>query len=386
MGLRSQDKAINRSGFLAKQVTNPSTKAPTYVLAINSSGKIVGSQTVSSDRVAGFALPLADTYEIVAFADLNKNKQLDQGEPTALATGQTAAGLANTEITRKLGQLTLSTPTPAKVVGLTVPATGGDAVTLAVGEIAQVKDARFNTQTGENGLWKPETSLRAGNIGLFFTEPYDPNRIPVVFVHGIGGSPQDFIKLIPALDHSRYQAWFFAYPSGFRLEKAASALAGFIKIAAQKYGIPRVYIVAHSMGGLVSRAAIVDYFQDTKVTVDRFVSISTPWNGHSAASWGIRGLKYPVPSWIDMAPGSTFLKNLWSHKLPPSTRHWLIFGYDTRRLPWLTLNNDQVIDLQSSLYIPAQEESVRVFGLRRSHEGILSSHETAVKMNEYLSE
>jgi pimeloyl-ACP methyl ester carboxylesterase len=270
-------------------------------------------------------------------------------------------------------------------VGVIVPAADGAAVSVGVGEVASIHEARFAASIGEEGLWKPASSLEAGNLGLYFTEPYDPSRIPVVFVHGIGGSPQDFKKLIPALDRSRYQAWFFTYPSGFRLEKAAGALATLLELSMRKHGVPRVDIVAHSMGGLVSRAAILRLNKRSGPgRVDRFISISTPWGGYAAAKSGVKNLRYPVPSWIDMAPGSAFLTKLWKQELP--ARHWLIFGYDTKRLPWLTLNNDHVIDVGSALFPAAQEESVRVFGINKSHDNILFSPVTAAKMNEFLGE
>jgi len=385
LGLRKQDIAINKNGFLAVGIENPPASLPTYILALGSEKRVLGTEKVRGANLAGFVLPLKTPYDIVAFADRNGNGRLDANESAGVARDLTSTPLADPAAARQLYTIRLQKPAPADFVGLTVSTVSGDALPMAVGEVAKTSEARFAPKIGEDGLWKPETSLRAGNLGLYFTEPYDPSRIPVIFVHGIGGSPQDFAKLIPALDRSRYQAWFFTYPSGFRLEKAASALAAMTKIAAKAHGVTRVHIVAHSMGGLVSRSAILK-FQGGDVVVDRFISISTPWNGHQAAAWGVRGLRYPVPSWIDMAPGSDFLKRLWSQKLPSPTRHWLLFGYDTRRLPWLTLNNDQVINVNSSLYVPAQDESVRVFGMERSHEGILASPQTAVRMNQFLSE
>lgn len=66
---------------------------------------------------------------------------------------------------------------------------------------------------------------------------------------------------------------------------------------------------------------------DKRVSVEKFITISTPWGGHAAAKFGIRALKYPAPAWIDMAPGSAFLKALWREPLPPESRHSLMFGY-----------------------------------------------------------
>ncbi len=271
-------------------------------------------------------------------------------------------------------------------VGLSVPDSAGAAVGVAVGEIAKISDARFDPDIGVEGLWKPGSSLLNGALGLYFIEPYDASRIPVLFVHGIGGSPRDFTKLISSLDTSRYQAWFFTYPSGFRLEKAATALATMLELVRKQHGVRHVYLVAHSMGGVVSRAAILRMADSSEFPpVEKFITIATPWGGHAAAKSGLRALKYPVPAWIDMAPGSAFLKSLWSRELPKSTRFWLLFGYHTKQMPWLTLNNDTVIDIRSALLPAAQDEAVRVFGIEKSHEQILSSPETIRKMKEFLA-
>src|SRR5262249_54448351 len=63
-------------------------------------------------------------------------------------------------------------------------------------------------------------TLRGGNrmekTGLYFLEPYDPSRIPVVFVHGLMSSPFTWVKTINGLQQDpeirkRYQPWVFGY-------------------------------------------------------------------------------------------------------------------------------------------------------------------------------
>jgi pimeloyl-ACP methyl ester carboxylesterase len=89
----------------------------------------------------------------------------------------------------------------------------------------------------------------------------------------------------------------------------------------ERYGFKQCDVVAHSMGGLVARRAIEEQAIATGTSfVPRFVSISTPWGGHAAASGGIRHLKKPVPSWLDVAPGSQFLNEMYSERLPQGTR------------------------------------------------------------------
>jgi hypothetical protein len=55
--------------------------------------------------------------------------------------------------------------------------------------------------------------------GLFMLEPYDPDRIPVVLIHGLTSIPQMWVPTISAIEsdpelRSRYQFWVFAYPTG----------------------------------------------------------------------------------------------------------------------------------------------------------------------------
>ena len=49
--------------------------------------------------------------------------------------------------------------------------------------------------------------------------------MPILFVHGIGGHPQEFTTLVAALDRERFQPWFYLYPSGFGLDGISSHLA-----------------------------------------------------------------------------------------------------------------------------------------------------------------
>jgi hypothetical protein len=55
--------------------------------------------------------------------------------------------------------------------------------------------------------------------GLYMLEPFDPNRIPVVMVHGLWSSPATWMEMFNDLRSdprvsSRYQFWFYLYPTG----------------------------------------------------------------------------------------------------------------------------------------------------------------------------
>jgi len=392
LGVRGQVKAIENQAVIAVQVQGGAAeRMNTYVVALAGSD-ILAVESPGSDQMAVLLVPeKSSECTLLVFADANQNRRFDQGEAAGALTGVVPVSLADPEAKGRLNRVRLGGGAAAvsRLRGLEVPRTGAAdhaGFHLAVGEIAKPGEARFSTAAGEDGLWKPDSMLRQGNLGVYFLEPYDPTRIPVLFVHGIGGSPQDFDRLIPSLDRSRYQAWFFYYPSGFRLGKVANALDRILELLHQKHGMPRLQMVAHSMGGLVARGAIQRLAaRRAPLVVERFVSISTPWGGHNAASGGVRHLRYPVPSWVDIAPGSGYLKSLWSTPLPPETTHYLLYGYDTQRLPWLSHDNDGVIDESSALYPQAQAEAVRVFGIHADHVGILRDPLGLAKVNEFLS-
>src|SRR6266478_8056046 len=55
-------------------------------------------------------------------------------------------------------------------------------------------------------------------IGLYFLQPYDPERIPLVFVHGLFSTPFTWVETINGLQadpeiRKHYQFWVFAYPT-----------------------------------------------------------------------------------------------------------------------------------------------------------------------------
>lgn len=103
---------------------------------------------------------------------------------------------------------------------------------------------------------------------IYCPAPYDPDKIPVVFVHGLKSSPAAFRKLTNRLAvepwfRSRYQAWFFAYPTGtpwtynakiFRDEIQRATEHARTKGSLENWD--KMVLVAHSMGGLISRASV----------------------------------------------------------------------------------------------------------------------------------
>jgi pimeloyl-ACP methyl ester carboxylesterase len=99
--------------------------------------------------------------------------------------------------------------------------------------------------------------------GLYLLEPYDPNQIPVVFVHGLMSVPQMWVPTIDAIDsdpelRGQFQFWVFAYPTGDPILLSAlrlrESLASIYRLYPKTKGM---ILIGHSMGGIVSRLQAV---------------------------------------------------------------------------------------------------------------------------------
>lgn len=112
-------------------------------------------------------------------------------------------------------------------------------------------DEFFDPHYGTMGLYRP-TEFLAHTQGAFFQlEDYDRKKTMVLFVHGVEGTPRDWKYFVEGLDRNRFQPWFYYYPSGLPLERLGNFLAYYIMNLHQTpgYGINRLVIVSHSMGG-----------------------------------------------------------------------------------------------------------------------------------------
>ncbi len=100
-------------------------------------------------------------------------------------------------------------------------------------------------------IWGEKTESKSG---LYLLEPYDPNRIPVVFVHGLLSSGYTWLNVSNAVRadpeiRRRYQVWAFFYPTGNPILYSALRLREDLALAQKKYGLKHgIVLVGHSMG------------------------------------------------------------------------------------------------------------------------------------------
>ncbi len=106
-------------------------------------------------------------------------------------------------------------------------------------------------------------SHSADKTGLYFLQPYDPDRIPLVFVHGLFSTPFTWVETINGLQadpeiRKHYQFWVFGYPTGNPILYSALRLREELAKVDKLYPSHKPYVVVgHSMGGMLTHAQVV---------------------------------------------------------------------------------------------------------------------------------
>jgi len=114
-----------------------------------------------------------------------------------------------------------------------------------------------------------DAQKRESADGLYMVEPYQPNKIPVVFIHGLMSSPETWVQMINALKNDptvrkRYQFWFFSYSTGAPVIASAQKLRTALLAAEKEFcttpeakaNFDKMVLVGHSMGGLLARLMV----------------------------------------------------------------------------------------------------------------------------------
>jgi pimeloyl-ACP methyl ester carboxylesterase len=311
------------------------------------------------------------SHTVVAFQDVNGDGRWEPGEP--IASGPAGA--------RRRADLILGAGVPPPGVVLDLDRAATHSGLLHAGELRSLEGPPAGVL--EQGLWEPLTAAKRRGLGVWFLQPYDPAKIPVLFVHGIGGAPGDFAALIAALDPERYQPWVASYPSGLRLSLVAEVLRTVLVDLRDRFDIARLFVVAHSMGGLVARAAVAALAaQHEAAFVALLVTLATPYGGHPLAALGMAYAPSRIPVWADLAPASGFLKGL-EAPLPSSVRFALLFTFGERSM-LVGGNNDGVVPLASQLAAYAQADASEVRGFDADHVGVLSDAQAIRHLNDLL--
>ena len=325
------------------------------------------------------------SYHVFAFEDANENLRYDQGEPVYYAGARQAPIAAAAGTGTDLGRLGLTMAAPDGLDELRAVAqrdivSSAELQRVHRGTLASLADPRFSQEVATEGMWAPYAAFKKYGAGTYFLEPYDPARVPVVFVHGVNGSAREFTAIIDSLDRSRFQPWVFQYPSGLRLETVSQFLFENLEELQLRHQPRRFAIVAHSMGGLVSRNTVNKFVRrGGEQAIALYVTIATPWDGNEEAAMGTRLAPVALPVWFDLSPNSPFLEDLFRTPLPDSLPYYLFYGYRGGS------GTDGAVTLLSLLKLPAQEAARRVIALPEDHNSILGNAELIVRLNALLA-
>ncbi len=326
-------------------------------------------------------------HNLIAFIDKNKNLICDIGEPSGEIIGAEKVSMPNGGVSGNL-DIVVTEQNSGKTgfpLGYKLQQKKYKKFhSTCPGAIADLDDFIFSAEFGRKGLWDGLEFFKEIGGNIYFLEEYDPNKIPVLFVHGVGGSPQDWRKFFDSIDRSRYQPWFFYYPSGSSLDSMAYLLFWKIQSLQVKYKFKEMYITAHSMGGLVVRSFLIKYgFAFPSIT--KFISISTPWGGEELAELGVKYSPGVVPAWRDMQPESELIKYIFSKKLSPDIDYYMFFGHKGNR-NILRENNDKAVTLASQLDQRSQQDAKMIYGFNEDHVSILSSKQVMSQFNTILAQ
>jgi hypothetical protein len=248
------------------------------------------------------------------------------------------------------------------------------------GRIAALDEQMFSFESAKMGLWLPVDFANQYGGGLMLLRAFEPGKVPVVFVHGISGSARSFDNVIQALDKTQFQPWVLQYPSGVRLEVVSEYLRQSLDKLYEQYKFPRIMLVAHSMGGLMTRSFMMKYVEGRssyKIAVG--VTINSPLQGMDSAIKGVKSSPIVVPVWRDMASNSEYVQKVNAWRWPKAIPYHLIFSY----LPGE--DGDGVVPLTSQLSLSLQDQATELHGFQGEHTAILADPEFGKRLVAILS-
>jgi len=335
-------------------------------------------------EVAGshFGLNLPEgRFDLLVVADIDGNGVFEQSE----VVGTRSIKVDNASVPEKvLGQVDVQLIEPVAIdwdLSIDVPDTRSRSESLFFpsGTIRTLDDPIFDSSFSTLGMYDPASFTEQAPTNFYALEEDIGYKIPVVFVHGIGGSAREFETFVEQLDRTRYKPWFFHYPSGGDLDQLAELFYQifFSGKVYQSGGMPMI-VIAHSMGGLIVREAINKFEGKSRENqVHLFVTMTTPFGGHSAAATGEKYGLIVLPSWRDLNPENSFIGNLYRKPMPDFVHHELIYAYRNPGAIKFGENSDGVVVLNSQLHPQAQRQESEQFGFDNTHTDILDSDEVA---------
>jgi len=131
-----------------------------------------------------------------------------------------------------------------------------------------IKRAQALRKSGRSGMLNPSASKRKEK--LYLIQPYDPNRIPLLMVHGLQSTPVTFGNLSceiasdPEL-YKRYQIWHYHYPTGTPVlvnaaifRQTLDETLRMLDPEGDDFATRHLFVIGHSMGGILTHTLTCD--------------------------------------------------------------------------------------------------------------------------------
>jgi len=196
-----------------------------------------------------------------------------------------------------------------------------------------------------------QAEMARARFGLTRLHPAESGMSEVVLVHGLDDPGMVWMTLAPALQTRGYGVSIMLYPNDQPIRDSARLFAESLQ-SMPAHGIGELTIVAHSMGGLVSREMLSNPAFACKAPacsmplVTRLVMVGTPNHGSNMARFrGLGEVREHLSrmidgevGWLDsifdgageagldLIPGSQFLAELNSRPYPAETAMYVIAG------------------------------------------------------------
>ena len=382
--IHRQTKEVENIGYLQGKITVDSKQKGTVIVLRyrDENGVPIKEGQVNASNRGNYKFTvIPGPYYIAAFIDVNKDGIYQPEEHGNYHGYPTIIDVAPKQ-TVSLETLIISGEMPKPSTDIkSVNRTNAE--WKNIGKVVAMDDPKFIRDNYNMGLWKPFDFLDQVEAGLFFLQEYQKGKMPVIFIHGVMGGPTDWEEVINSLDKQLFQPWVLFYPSGLRLDIISDYLVEAIDQLQNRHGFDQFYVVAHSMGGLVTRSFVKKYVERSEENTDKLrlvMTVNSPMNGMAAAASGVKHSPIVVPSWRDVEPGSAFLENLHTWNWPKEIPYHLVISYTDGE------SGDGVVPLQSQSQPKLQSESTRMYIYNNDHVGTLSDKSFLQMFNTILTD
>jgi pimeloyl-ACP methyl ester carboxylesterase len=145
----------------------------------------------------------------------------------------------------------------ANILGRSLPSAADFTAPLALG-LSRERPERL----GLRAMLVPEKFAEKARLTRL--QPYNPQKIPVLFVHGLQDTMATWASMVNTLRadpvlRRNYQLWVFSYPSGYPVPYSAMLLRRELDTLNKVFPDHRaIVLVGHSMGGIISRLMITE--------------------------------------------------------------------------------------------------------------------------------